>query len=94
MTMANRPGFSGVGVGFKAEHFDAILETRPDLGFFEIHAENYMGRVVRRTGGSRRSANATRSRCMASVCRSARPDRWTRRIWRGSPGSQNGISRP
>ena len=43
MTMANRPGFSGVGVGFKAEHFDAILETRPDLGFFEIHAENYMG---------------------------------------------------
>jgi uncharacterized protein (UPF0276 family) len=43
MTMANRRGFSGVGVGFKAEHFDAILETRPDLGFFEIHAENYMG---------------------------------------------------
>ena len=41
--MSNRPGFSGVGVGFKAEHFDAILETRPDLGFFEIHAENYMG---------------------------------------------------
>jgi uncharacterized protein (UPF0276 family) len=43
MTMANRLAFSGVGVGFKAEHFDAILETRPDLGFFEIHAENYMG---------------------------------------------------
>jgi uncharacterized protein (UPF0276 family) len=41
--MANRLAFSGVGVGFKAEHFDAILETRPDLGFFEIHAENYMG---------------------------------------------------
>jgi uncharacterized protein (UPF0276 family) len=33
----------GVGVGFKAEHFDPIVETRPDLGFFEVHAENYMG---------------------------------------------------
>jgi uncharacterized protein len=32
-----------VGVGFKAEHFDAILESRPTLGFFEVHAENYMG---------------------------------------------------
>ena len=43
MTMVNRPRFSGVGVGFKAEHFDAVLESRPDLGFFELHAENYMG---------------------------------------------------
>jgi uncharacterized protein len=33
----------GVGVGFKPEHFEAILETRPALGFFEVHAENYMG---------------------------------------------------
>jgi uncharacterized protein len=33
----------GVGVGFKAEHFDPIVETRPELGFFEVHAENYMG---------------------------------------------------
>jgi uncharacterized protein (UPF0276 family) len=31
------------GVGFKPEHFDAILAERPDVGFFEIHAENYMG---------------------------------------------------
>lgn len=30
------------GLGLKPEHFRAILETRPDLGFFEIHAENYM----------------------------------------------------
>src|SRR5271157_4642802 len=43
MTEANRPGFGGVGVGFKPEHFAAVLEERPDLGFFEIHAENYMG---------------------------------------------------
>ena len=32
-----------VGVGFKPEHFEAIVETRPELGFFEVHAENYMG---------------------------------------------------
>ncbi|SON57608.1 hypothetical protein HDIA_4067 [Hartmannibacter diazotrophicus] len=31
------------GVGLKPEHFADILGERPDLGFFEIHAENYMG---------------------------------------------------
>lgn len=31
------------GVGLKPIHLAAIFETRPDLGFFEIHAENYMG---------------------------------------------------
>jgi uncharacterized protein (UPF0276 family) len=31
------------GVGLKAEHYQAILESRPDIGWFEIHAENYMG---------------------------------------------------
>ena len=31
------------GVGLKAEHVGAILEGRPDIGWFEIHAENYMG---------------------------------------------------
>lgn len=30
------------GVGLKPEHFRKIVETWPDLGFFEIHAENYM----------------------------------------------------
>jgi len=30
------------GVGLKPEHFRTVLDTRPDLGFFEIHAENYM----------------------------------------------------
>jgi uncharacterized protein len=34
---------SGCGVGLKPEHVDNILSERPDLGFFEIHAENYMG---------------------------------------------------
>lgn len=31
------------GVGLKAEHYRTIVETRPDIGFFEVHAENYMG---------------------------------------------------
>lgn len=30
------------GVGLKPAHFRDILESRPDIGFFEIHAENYM----------------------------------------------------
>ena len=31
------------GLGLKAEHYRGVLDTRPDIGFFEIHAENYMG---------------------------------------------------
>lgn len=30
------------GVGLKPEHFQDILATQPDIGFFEVHAENYM----------------------------------------------------
>ncbi|WP_281459485.1 MNIO family bufferin maturase [Pseudomonas rhizophila] len=30
------------GLGLKTEHFREVLQTRPDLGFFEVHAENYM----------------------------------------------------
>ncbi len=39
--MTNLP--AAPGLGFKPEHFAAIRSTRPDLGFFEVHAENYMG---------------------------------------------------
>ncbi|MBB5752977.1 DUF692 domain-containing protein [Prosthecomicrobium pneumaticum] len=31
------------GLGFKPQHAAAILGDRPDIGFFEVHAENYMG---------------------------------------------------
>jgi uncharacterized protein (UPF0276 family) len=31
------------GIGLKAEHYRSILTTKPKIGFFEIHAENYMG---------------------------------------------------
>jgi len=30
------------GIGLKPEYFREILDTQPDIGFFEIHAENYM----------------------------------------------------
>lgn len=32
-----------VGLGLKPRHFHGILEHRPALRFFEIHAENYFG---------------------------------------------------
>ncbi|WP_417809931.1 DUF692 domain-containing protein [Thioclava sp.] len=31
------------GVGLKPQHYQEILETCPQVGFFEVHAENYMG---------------------------------------------------
>jgi uncharacterized protein len=33
----------GTGVGFKPQHFATIAAVPQPLGFFEIHAENYMG---------------------------------------------------
>ncbi|MEQ8444240.1 MAG: DUF692 domain-containing protein [Alphaproteobacteria bacterium] len=31
------------GVGLKADHYAEILADDPDVGWFEVHAENYMG---------------------------------------------------
>ncbi|MDK4733614.1 MULTISPECIES: DUF692 domain-containing protein [unclassified Rhizobium] len=31
------------GLGLKPEHYETILADLPDVGFFEVHAENYMG---------------------------------------------------
>jgi uncharacterized protein (UPF0276 family) len=31
------------GAGLKPVHYRSILESLPDVGFFEVHAENYMG---------------------------------------------------
>ncbi len=31
------------GVGLKADHYLSILEETPDIGWFEVHPENYMG---------------------------------------------------
>jgi len=40
-TMSKLP--AGVGVGFKPVHFRDILAAAQPIGFFEVHAENYMG---------------------------------------------------
>ncbi|MEO6031507.1 MAG: DUF692 family multinuclear iron-containing protein [Burkholderiaceae bacterium] len=31
------------GVGLKAAHYRTVIDAAPDMGFFEVHAENYMG---------------------------------------------------
>ena len=31
------------GVGLKPEHYENILGGKPDIGWFEVHPENYMG---------------------------------------------------
>ena len=40
---AQAPGLPlRAGLGLKHEHFIEVLDTAPDIGFFEVHAENYM----------------------------------------------------
>ncbi|MFL6813120.1 MAG: DUF692 domain-containing protein [Bradyrhizobium sp.] len=41
LIVSNLPACAGVG--FKPEHFRDILASPQPLGFFEVHAENYMG---------------------------------------------------
>jgi uncharacterized protein (UPF0276 family) len=45
--VAGRHGLASIparaGIGPKPEHRKAILQTPPDTGWFEVHAENYMG---------------------------------------------------
>ncbi len=43
VSQAQAPGLPRrAGLGLKHEHFMDVLETWPDIGFFEVHAENYM----------------------------------------------------
>src|SRR5476651_693988 len=43
ISQAQAPGLPRrAGLGLKNEHFSEVLETAPDIGFFEVHAENYM----------------------------------------------------
>ncbi|WP_426237912.1 DUF692 domain-containing protein [Pseudomonas sp. TWP3-2] len=42
-TQAARAGLPPrAGLGLKTGHFNEVLDSRPDLGFFEVHAENHM----------------------------------------------------
>jgi uncharacterized protein (UPF0276 family) len=40
-TVATIPARAGIGL--KPQHYQEILRGRPGFGFFEVHAENYMG---------------------------------------------------
>ena len=74
------------GVGLKAEHYRTIIDLQPDMGFFEVHAENYMGAG----GPPHRYLSAIRDRyscrSTASVCRSAPTGRSIRIISNASAG--------
>lgn len=43
MSFKNKALPNRSGAGLKLEHFQDIMDSKPDLGFFEVHAENYMG---------------------------------------------------
>ncbi len=32
-----------IGVGLRAKYYQTVIETSPDIDFFEVHAENFMG---------------------------------------------------
>jgi len=51
------------GVGLKAQHYRTILESQPAAGFFEVHAENFMGPG----GPPHRYLEAIRSRYPLSI---------------------------
>ena len=69
------------GLGLKPEHFRGILETQPNVGFFEIHAENYMvaGGPLHHYLTQIRSHYPRPS--TASACRSAARAGSTQRTW-------------
>ena len=59
------------GLGLKPQHCDEILESSPEVGFFEVHAENYMGAGGPPTAISNGSARNIHCPCTASDFRSA-----------------------
>jgi uncharacterized protein len=54
---ARADALSGCGIGLRREHFDEILEGRPDVDFFEAISENFM------IAGGRPLAVLERVRC-------------------------------
>ncbi|MEZ5924581.1 MAG: DUF692 domain-containing protein [Hyphomicrobiaceae bacterium] len=42
-TWPREPIPARAGVGLKPQHYQDILDRRPEIGWFEVHAENYMG---------------------------------------------------
>ncbi|MGQ0442537.1 MAG: DUF692 domain-containing protein, partial [Methylophilaceae bacterium] len=40
--MCENPPFLGYGLGLRTEHYNTILETKPNIDWFEALSENYM----------------------------------------------------
>ena len=40
--MQTKPSFLGFGLGLRTEHYHAVIETKPDVDWFEVISENYM----------------------------------------------------
>ena len=40
--MCEIPPFLGFGLGLRTEHYNAILDTKPHVDWFEALSENYM----------------------------------------------------
>lgn len=43
MNILRRPTQSQIGVGLRAQHYLDVINTRPNIGWFEVHSENYFG---------------------------------------------------
>ena len=41
-----RPVPADAGIGLRFPHHDLVLETRPDVAWFEVHPENYLGEGI------------------------------------------------
>ena len=39
-----KPIPSCAGIGLRAEHYQDVINTHPDIGWFEVHSENYFGK--------------------------------------------------
>jgi len=66
------------GIGLRAEHFEDVLEQRPDIGWFEVHSENYFGLTV--GSGS-----------AGQVCGGGKPLDYLERVRQHYPVSLHGV---
>jgi uncharacterized protein len=42
-TRCSRPIPAKAGIGLRFQHHQALIDSRPDVAWFEVHTENYMG---------------------------------------------------
>ena len=71
------------GIGLRSDHYRALQDEKPDIGWIEVHPENYFGGGVPRQRLYEARA-LIRSASMRSGYRLARIRTWMNRIWRKS----------